>query len=298
MMSNRRARALLAALLVLPASSVQARPPQDDPYAYDFRSGIFPVTYVGAVTQHYLGTAARAELDFGRRVTLQLGGRIGWHGLNGPKSPLGFHGRLLLGMNVYDGEVREPMAGTVYPEDPPPAGVGNPATDQDLEVWTSEKMKGPRLTLPEREGDRLVSLRRVHSLRVGAEYVRSIQPGGRLLTGPALVLGYAFGTHYNLSARAAGSMEVGFRRIYIDLMSMHESITEQRSLSGGNLPELNLFPLGLRIGMEGTIAAFWPKVPGVGFAYGLEIGLLPGDERLESYLMLNLGLALDAATGL
>ena len=63
------------------------------------------------------------------------------------------------------------------------------------------------------------------------------------------------------------------------------------------MQEPDFFPLGLRIGMDGTLAGFWKSPGGVGLAYSLEVGALPGRRGLEGYLFIGLGLSLDAALG-
>ena len=45
--------------------------------------------------------------------------------------------------------------------------------------------------------------------------------------------------------------------------------------------------------MEGSINGLLPRTPGVGFAYSLELGVLPAPDVLEGYLFVGLGLALD-----
>ncbi|MDD9936327.1 MAG: hypothetical protein OXT09_22130, partial [Myxococcales bacterium] len=226
----------------------------------------------------------------------------------GETARLGFGARLGLFYHFIDRKQDERLGGTVYPEDTPAVtgGAGH-TTDSDLEVPVSQKLGGPRLTLPEKGRDRVAPLRNVQSLRLGGDYTRSVQlarPSGGdsdrhvLNTVPSLFLGYGWGTHYNLSAATAGAAEVGFRRYFVDVMLTLEDATDSDPVDDEPAPQRDFVPVGVRIGMEGTMAAFLTSAPGVGFGYSLELGALPGESGVEGYLLVGLGVALDSASGL
>jgi hypothetical protein len=145
-------------------------------------------------------------------------------------------------------------------------------------------------------------MRKLHSIRFGVGYVQVVErllPEGargarnRL---PLLHLGYGWGTHWNLPADLTGRREVGFRRFYVDALLTLESLTEstpERTSTGG---QPDFFPVGVRIGMEGTLGGLLSAAPGVGLGYDLELGAYPGRGGLEGYLLLALGIAIDVAT--
>jgi hypothetical protein len=231
---------------------------------------------------------------------------VGWAELAGDTEHTLYGARLALSVNIDDRRVEERLGGTVYPEDTPAVGGAGHGTDTDLEVPMSQKLGGPRMRLPEKDLERVAPLRRVQSLRIGADYTRSVQlarPAGDLdrhvlNTMPSLFLGYAWAVHYNLSSGTQGEHEVGFRRYYADVLLTLEDLVETRQLE--DTPEVanDFFPVGVRIGMEGTIGALIDDAQGLGFGYSLELGALPGESGVEGYLLLGLGVAIDVATGL
>ncbi|MGD8860699.1 MAG: hypothetical protein PVI30_11875 [Myxococcales bacterium] len=297
----------LATALVV-AAPAAAQPRQDDPYAYDLRAAVFPAAFLATARQRHFGSAGRVELDLGRRVTVQVWGRGGWLGVGGEDASLDFDARAGVFIHLGDVVGEERLGGTVYPEDTPTTntGVGR-TTDNDLDVPVSQKLGGPRLRPPEKDYERVAPIRRVQSLRLGADYLRALTlvrgaaPNGDQgtveSTAAAAFVGYGWGTHFNLSAPTAGSLEVGFRRYYLDVLLTLDDWVRTRSVGDGSAPSPDLFPVGVRIGMEGTVAGLIESAPGVGLGYSLELGAVPG-EVLEGYLLIGLGVALDFATGL
>jgi hypothetical protein len=113
---------------------------------------------------------------------------------------------------------------------------------------------------------------------------------------PLLHLGYGWGTHWNLPASVTGQPEVGHRRFFVDALGTLPGLVKQRPLFSGPYNRKDVFPLGARIGMEGSIDGLLRSMPGAGFAYSLELGALPAPYGVEGYLFVGLGLALDFAT--
>jgi hypothetical protein len=109
-----------------------------------------------------------------------------------------------------------------------------------------------------------------------------------------LYLGYGWGSHWNLSAAAAGGQaRVGWRRFYFDGLVTLPGLTSATPIGKAAGGPADFFPVGARIGMEGAIDALIRDAPGVGFGYSLELGALPGRSGVEGYLLVGLGLALD-----
>jgi hypothetical protein len=117
---------------------------------------------------------------------------------------------------------------------------------------------------------------------------------------PLLSLGYGWGTHWNLPATVTGQTEIGYRRFYLDVLATLPSLVSQKPLFGGtwgaNYGKQVRLPVGARIGMEGSIDALVRSVPGMGFGYSLELGVLPAPDAVEGYLFVGLGMALDFIT--
>jgi hypothetical protein len=110
--------------------------------------------------------------------------------------------------------------------------------------------------------------------------------------------GYSWGEQWNLNATAGGGeRRIGWRHIYVDAIFTMPALDTVKPV-GPNPPktEPDFFPVGLRLGLEGSIAALIHDAPGVGFGYGLELGALPGKSGFEGYLTVALGLQLDFAT--
>lgn len=277
-----------------------------DPYAHRVRVGLFPAHFLVGVTQSHFGSSARASVDLMRGLSLSARGRVRWPVTTGEQ-----HGRAtLLGGTVHihlvDDERMAGAGGTVYPDDVPAAGNSDrvaaaSGSDQDLPV--NQRMGGPRLTLPEVDREAIVPMRSLHTLRVGYDYVQSVQKGEFPTAGTLplenrihlLRLGYSFGDHWNLGPQALGQRELGFKHVFMEVLVAVEATSEWRAL--GDLPTAGekpgFMPLGLRLGVEGGIDALIDAWEGAGLAYLLEAGSLPGYRGLEGYLLLALGLELD-----
>lgn len=303
---------LLLAVGSAPAVAQSVRSAQhanpDDPYRYDLRVGLFPVAFVAGISQSSFGSALRSELDVGHRLGLQLSGRLPWAEVTGQKDPPGFAFRAGLAIHLIDRVEWSELAGTVHPEDAAAPGGRGPGAPTDLEVPTSTKLATPRMAAPERSEGR-APVRHLHSLRLGYDLTRAIErarpPASDestryvLDTFHALYVGYGFGSHWSLSPATAGQREVGWRRFYLDLTLTMKPLVKRRAINDAARREpVSIFlPVGVRIGMEGAIAALLKRAPGVGFGYSIELGALPGYSGVEGYLLVGLGLALDLATG-
>ncbi len=303
-------RAVLARLVSLIAllwlvgvcPTARAEPVPGDPTAYDLRIGLFPVAFQAGVSQSWLGSAARVEYGVLRNLDIGASAKVGWANVIGEKSQhsYSFGGTLVL--HVQQSIDEQKLAGTVYPTDVPAvSGNGTVGADHELDVPVSQRIGGPRMGT-DQDNDTAAMMRSVYSLRLGFSYQRAVEssqtdPNLQVVnTLPMLHAGYGWGTHWNLAPRVTGRTEVGFRRFYVDLLATMPSLTTYRVLHAVTDQPPSMFPLGLRIGMEGSIDAFWHSARGVGFAYTLELGALPGRAGLEGYLLVGLGLALDAAT--
>jgi hypothetical protein len=302
----------VAALFAVSNPHARAQGASDDPYVYGLRTAIFPAAFVAGVSQSHFGSAGRAEIDVGRRIVVQVSGRAAWADVAGQDEPGMFALRAGLILHLSDRRETTRLAGTVYPEDTPAVGGAGPGTDRDLDVPVSQKLGGPRLRAPDQE-DVEATLRKVQSLRLGYDFARAVERGrpdadngsSRYFANSvhAAYLGYGWGEHWNLSAAAAGGApQVGWRRFYLDALVTlpglvkAKSLTVVKSLATVQSSEPELFAFGGRIGMEGAIDALLRSAPGIGFAYTLELGALPGKSGVEGYLFVGLGLALDLPT--
>lgn len=305
--THRGLRALIASLLLTAwAGAARASAqyaPRDDPYAYDLRVAVFPVAFQAGVSQTHVASAVRAEADLSRRFMLQVAGRVPWLALAGQTDVNGLTLRGTIAWNFVDEAVVERLGGTVYPEDTPLVGE---QAGLRFDQPTSQKLGGPRLQRPDVDLEARAAVRNVQSIRLGYDFVRNVERGrpntlagqGRYFenTFHALHAGYAWGSHWNLSPASVGKAEVGFRRFFIDALLTLDPVAEATPLDDGaettdNPPKF--FPVGLRVGMEGAIAALLRRPRGVGFGYSLELGALPGTSGLEGYLFVGLGLELD-----
>jgi len=304
--------ALGAALLATrPAPARAQAAGSDDPYRYDVRSALFPAVFVAGLTQRSFGSAARAELDLGRRLTLELGGVLPWVVVGGEDASGTFTASAGLSLHVFDRVEREALAGTVHPKDyAAPTGRGNVGTDSDLTLPVSTRLGGPEMHPPEHaSSDATGPVRHTHSIRVGYHLGRTVQRGRpddalgqtrhALNTVHALYLGYGFGQAWNLSPATVGERELGYRRFYLDALLTLDPLVDAEPL-GPALdppdPEPTLLPLGVRMGMQGAIDALLRSAPGFGLAYDLELSVLPGRSGLEGRLLIALGIELDAST--
>jgi hypothetical protein len=302
--------ASLAVLLMLLGwgAPAHAQSAPNDPYAFDLRLGVFPMAFQAGLSQSAFGSSLRAELDLGRYVTLHASGRLGWLGVTGQTDAVGYAGRGVLSLSLYDRVEDEALEGTLYPSDAPPPGGQRRGTDTDLEVPIGQKLSGPPLQARERGEHASAPMRSVHAARLGFEHARAIQrmrpnafDGTRRYADNELnmlSLGYGWSTHWSLAPRQAGERAAGFRRFYLDalftlpgLYSAEPIDPDPRETAGSE--ELLI---GVRLGMEGSFVALVPWAESLGFGYTLEGGALPGEGGFEGYLLIALGLAIDVDT--
>jgi hypothetical protein len=283
--------------------------PADDPYAYDLRVGVFPAVFQAGMSQSSLGSGLRAEADLSRRISLSTVGRVGWLPVLGETDSIGFALRAGVSWNVVDAVKTERLSGTVYPDDTPTVAERGGV---EFEMPVHQKMGGPRLMLPDVDREARAPIRTVHSVRLGGELVRAVERASddspedgdveyATKTFGAVYLGYGWGVHWALSPALAVQREVGWRRFYIDALLRLDAFRTGGSSSGSPDPgqgtpaedEGGFFPLGVRLGMEGSIGALLRRAPGVGFGYSLELGAWPGPHGPEGSLFVGLGLELD-----
>jgi hypothetical protein len=282
--------------------------PSDDPYAYDLRISVFPAAFQAGLSQSSLGSALRAEVDLSRRISLSTVGRFGWLPVLGETDSHGFTLRAGVSWNVVDKVEAERLAGTVYPEDTPAVGERGGV---EFETPVSQKLGSPRFALPDVDREARAPIRTVHSVRLGGEIVRAVERSsdqssdGSAVehiesTFGALYVGYGWGVHWALSPATVGEREVGWRRFYLDALLRLDALSGGEATSSSQDPAQaasndsgSFFPLGVRLGMEGSIAALLRRAPGVGFGYSLELGAWPGRHGPEGYLFVGLGLELD-----
>jgi hypothetical protein len=284
-----------------------ARDREGDPLAYDLRIALFPVAFQAGTSQGHFGSALRAEYQVVRPLDVALFARVPWWNVTGEKSTYGYTLGGTLSIHLDEELEHERLGGTVYPENPPAiTGAGTHGAADDMELPISTRLSGPALAL-DRPRDLTALMYSVQLLRVGFTYTRTVETvrmlGESLYVEskiPLLSVGYGWGTHWNLPSALTGTPEIGYRRFYIDALLTLESVVRQRALFGG--PEAmqfqrgNAFPLGARIGMEGSIDALVSSMPGFGFGYTLELGALPAPYAVEGYLLVGLGVALDFIT--
>jgi hypothetical protein len=253
------------------------------------------------MSQSSLGSALRADVDLSRRVTLAAIGRVGWLPVLGETDSIGFTLRAGVSWNVVDGVQTERLSGTVYPEDTPAVGERGGV---EFEMPVHQKLGGPRLALPDVDREARAPIRTVHSVRLGGELVRVVERASddsamdgemehATKTFGAVYAGYGWGVHWALSPATVVQREVGWRRFYIDALLRLDAFGAGESSSGSPDSEGGFFPLGVRLGMEGSIGALLRRAPGVGFGYSLELGAWPGRHGPEGYLFVGLGLELD-----
>jgi hypothetical protein len=301
----------LALSLWLAASATHAaaqRSVPNDPYRYDLRMAAFPLAFQAGISQSWFGSAARAEYDVARHVSLTLSGKVPWLNVAGEKDPRGYGLRAGLSLHFVDDEVLEPLSGTVYPEDTPAVGGPGPGTDQQFDLPVSQRMGGPRMVQPNDDREGKAPMRNVHSIRAGYDLTRAVERGRPdnedgsarhfVNTFHSFYVGYSWGSHWNLNASAGGGeRRIGWRHIYVDAVFTLPALNTVKHVGMNSPPsEPDFVPVGLRLGLEGSIAALIHDAPGVGFAYGLELGALPGNSGFEGYLSVALGIQFDLAT--
>lgn len=310
-----RVLALAVALLglALPAAAA-GQAVSHDPRAFDVRVGLFPVAFQAGMVQSHFGSAARAEIDVLSHLSLGGFGRVGWLRFGKRADEPVYTAGALVHLHLVELVEEQGLSGTVYPEDAPNAGGGYPTGGDDtVGLTASQKLGGPRLSLPEVDRSLSALMRTTHSARLGYTYTRlALQRNAEdeVLSEAdtdylyvdnrmhAFSLGYAWSTHWNLHTGEDGDREVGFRRVYGDLLFAPEALAKTKrfyTYYGEDDPEIGAW--GLRIGIEGTTAGFWSLLPGAGLAYSLELGGYYGEGHVAGYLFLALGLSLDLATG-
>ena len=301
----------IGAVLVLTiaggARRASAQHVPNNPYTFDLRTALFPVAFQAGVSQSHFGSAARGEFDLSRRLVVQVSGQLPWANVTGQKGPNAWSVRAGVVLHIVDEVELQRLVGTVYPADTPAIGHSR-GTDRELEVPVSQRMGGPRMSMREVPQELSAPMRRTQSLRFGYDLVRAVERGRPdseqgthryfVNTLHGLYAGYSWGAQWNLTAEAGGGKRrVGWRRFYVDGLLTLDGLDDTKPVSTpAPATEASFFPLGLRIGMEGAIAALLRGAPGVGFGYSVELGALPGKSGFEGYLLLGFGLELDAAT--
>jgi hypothetical protein len=240
----------------------------------------------------------RAEYGVQRRFDVGVNARLPWGPVAGQQHQQAYSFGVGLVWHIHQALEREQLAGTVYPENPPLISGGGNGSDHDLELPVQQRLGDTPIVLDHPDGEAV--MRRVLSVRLGVLYARVVtgKPAGEPVINrlPVLHAGFGWGTHWNVDPRLTGKAEIGFRRYYVDALATLPSLASYRVLDQGAELHPSLFPVGVRIGMEGSIDAFYAAVPGFGFAYSLELGLVPGRPGPEAQLLLALGIAIDAAT--
>lgn len=303
------------------AGGLGAEDPRYDPFRHDLRLSLYPVHIMGARTQSHVGSSMRVESDLMPRLALAAWGRVGWQTIDGVSGVRPYGAGVGLRYFFIDGVVRKMASGTVYPADTPiPAnadGLGT-AIGNDRDVPVNQKLGGPRMGPPEVDEDAIVPLRSVHALRLGYDLVVGPQVGSDD-TSPGLHpefnnrlhmlhAGWGWGDHWNLPASATGQRELGFRRLYLDLLVALPGVSTATDLGTapdfediGDTPatssdyDASFMPLGVRLGIGGAVDAFFDGWEGFGLSYLVEAGALPGYSGLEGYLFVAVGIELDAA---
>ena len=303
-----------------PAGASRPWDAESSPYAYGLRLSLMPLTFHAGISQSRVGASGALELDVLRILTVGADIRLPYANVAGLKRGFSVEGGAVVHFHLLNEVAEEPLVGSVYPQDVPPvAGSGLGGTDQDLiDIPVNQKLGGPRLLPPERDTTLRVAVRNVHSVRLGYRYLRSVQAVPEMVptdgaSDPpsesveasvpllnrmhALSLGYGFGQHWNLvPSQAAGRCEVGWKRYYVDLLVTFDGLVETNRLGPQPSEQADLITVGARLGLAGSTLGgdleFWR---GLGLAYRLELGLLPGKPGLEGYLFLGLGAQLDFA---
>lgn len=302
------ALAFAFALALVPALApglAHAEAAPGDPLAYDLRIGVFPVSFQAGMSQSHFGSALRADYRVLRRLDVSVSARAGLWNVTGEREHHTY--QLGAGVSIHLGEwlERDKLAGTVYPDNPPAlSGAGSRGADSDLDVPVSTRLGGPPLGSDvDRDAEAL--LYKVSSLRLGFSYVRAVMPAYTLDPAalyvrselPIFHVGFGWGAHWNLPASFTGKPELGYRRFYVDALATIPSLVDEAPLfSTSDAVHEDIFPLGARLGMEGSIDQLVRELPGLGFAYSIELGALPARKSIEGYLFLGLGVALDFAT--
>ena len=281
--------------------SIVADTPEQEP-KIDLRFALSPLAFQAAVSQSWFGSAARVEYAPLSFAEIALDGRVAWLNANQGSQLHGYAVRAGLTFHLVQSVAPKALYGTVYAADTAAVGGGGIGSDQDMQVPSSERMRTgfavPHDVDPTLEAD----MRTAHSLRVGAAYVQLLERGRPDTTTitrnqlPVAHIGYSHTTYWNIPRRVTGRHEQGFRRYYGDLLLTLPSAVSARPDRTPDGSRVSTQPLGLRLGMQGTLGGLLTSAPFLGFAYDLELGMYPGRGGVEGYLFLALGIALEAAT--
>lgn len=280
-----------------------------DPRAYVLRLALMPLTFQPGISASLVGSAARAEFDPLRPLTLQLSARVPWLTAAGRDADpaLRPNVRAAVMWHFMDDAVRESAATTIQPQDASLVSPSIVEAGHDIRT-VQQRMGGPRMHPPAAalDPDREVAVRHVQSLRLGYEYVQSVQrrlprdaPSVYELNRAQMVsLGYGFGSQWNVPAGSAKETpKVGYKRYYVDALLTTIGLVRGRTLGAieDDLTPADFMPFGARIGLEGALCGLLRSWPGLGLSYALELGALPGSSGLEGYLFLGLGVEVDFA---
>ncbi|HET8934701.1 MAG TPA: hypothetical protein VFN67_14730 [Polyangiales bacterium] len=272
-----------------------------DPFAYDLRVALQPFAFQAAVSQSSFGSAARIEYAAAHVLDIALDGRMGFFNSRKADDVSAYQLRGTLTFNIVQSVAEQELYGVVRPADTAVVGPQIGA-DHPLEVPISEVMRSGQGVPYDPDPSLRGAMRNTHSLRLGAEYAQiqersrpddTLRSRNRVAMGH---LGYAFATYWNLAPSVSGKREVGYRRFYGDILATSSKLVDATPDRLRDGTRVTLQPLGMRVGMQGSLAGFVRSAPGVGFAYDLELGLYPGRGGLEGFLFVALGIALDAAT--
>jgi hypothetical protein len=272
-----------------------------DPSAYDLRVAIQPFAFQAGVSQSFFGSAARIEYAPVRLFDLALDGRIGWFNARKADDVQAYQLRGTFTFHLVQSVHEQELYGVVHPADTAVIGAGT-ASDHPLEVPISEVMRTGSSAPHDPDPSLRGAMRNTHSLRLGAAYAQLQQrarPDVNQRTRNRLAMvhiGYAYATHWNLAPSVSGKREVGYRRFYGDILLAASPWVEAQPERLRDGTRVTFQPLGVRVGMQGSIGGFIEHAAGIGFAYDLELGMYPGRGGLEGFLLVGLGLSLDAAT--
>jgi hypothetical protein len=272
-----------------------------DPFAYNLRIALEPFAFQAGVSQSAFGSAARAEYGLSRRLDVALDGRVAWFNATESDNIHAYQLRGTVTFHVLQSVAEQELYGVVHPADTAAIGAGT-AMDHPMDVPINEVMRSGSPNPYDPDPSLRGAMRTTHSLRLGAAYAQLLQrarPDVELRTRnrlPMAHLGYSFATYWNLAPSISGKHEVGYRRFYGDLLLTLPDLVDAQPDRTRDGARVTTQLLGLRMGMQGSLAGFFASAPGVGFAYDLELGLYPGRGGLEGFLFVALGISLDAAT--
>ena len=296
-------------LLLILSLSVSSAAAQSDPRTYDLRFALMPLTFQPGISSSLVGSAARVEVDPAAPWTLQLQGRVPWLTAAGRDAEPALRPSLRAGLfvHVVDDVSREAEEVTVRPQDA--SVVSAPVMEAGHDVRTVQQRLGsPRMRYPGDDGSpgRELGVRHMQSLRLLYDYAQAVE---RLLPRSddanrhalnrlhTLALGYSFGSQWHEPPGLENEGYVtGFKRYYLDVLLSAAGMGKVTALQPTDeRDEARHFPIGVRLGLEGALCGLVNDWPGLGMAYTLELGVLPGQSGVEGYLFLALGLEFDVA---